>query len=131
MNKLYFLGLLILTACAHSIKTQENKFTIYSPYCNDTILIPKCHAADIIYKLDVLQDGTFVYYSKTTDSLSFYNANSKILKRYKVIPNSPSKGVNVDLTETDNNHVIVCFKNYSPFHDNNIYTLNSNWRKNV
>jgi hypothetical protein len=124
MYKFCFLGLLLLTASVYSIKTQENKFTIYLPNCNDTILIPKCHAADIIYKLDVLQDGTLVYYSKTTDSLSFYNPNSKILKRYKVIPNSQNKGVNVDLTETDNKHVIVCFKNYSPFHDNNIYTLN-------
>lgn len=124
--KLFILSLTIFIFSCRLTKrsTQDNKFIVYTPNCNDTILIPKCHAADIIYKLDVLQNGTLVYYSKTTDSLSFYNPNTKALVRHKVIPNSPSKGVNVDLTETDDSNVIVCFKNYSPFHDNNIYTLN-------
>ena len=89
----------------------------------DRFTLPKVNPEDAMFEPTILKDGSFVYFSQSTDTLSIYNPNTRFHKMYKVI-DWDAKAQSVGTAQISDSIILVYYHNANPYVNKKVFTLN-------
>jgi hypothetical protein len=124
---LIYFGIIVLLTCCSEVTTKSISSPTYIKYNyfnTGNFSLPKNNSADILHAPLIIGDSVYIYYSKYTDSLTFYNSKSKVIKNYKILEDKNiAESVGYYLLDSN---IIVYYRNSNPYIDNHVFSININ-----